>query len=139
MQTYQEILAEITQRGHRLTKARRGILKLLWQKQKPVAASDIQALLEQGGMVVNKTTVYRELEFLECEKYIDEVRLKDGRRYYEIVMAHHHHVICVKCNSVDDVVLQSELGKEEQRIEREMKFKILHHSLEFFGVCALCQ
>jgi Fe2+ or Zn2+ uptake regulation protein len=139
MKTYQEILKDITQRGYRMTKARCGILKLLCERRKPVAAIDMQALLERDGVIINKTTVYRELEFLECEKYIDKVQLKDGLRYYEIVMKHHHHVVCVKCDSVDDIVLHHELWKEEQRIKKEMKFQVLQHSLEFFGICKLCQ
>lgn len=137
--TYQEIIRRVRTRGHRLTKARLGVLELLWRKQKPLPASDMRELLEKQGIVVNKTTIYRELDFLAREKYIEEVWLNDGRRYYECLSKHHHHLICIQCKGVDDVVLENEFEKEEKRIERNVGFKVLNHSLEFFGVCAACQ
>lgn len=139
MKDYQEIIGRLRAQGHRVTKTRQGVLKLLSENRKPVAASETPKLLEREGIIVNKTTVYRELDFLFREGCIDEVRLNDGRRYYEMVSEHHHHAICIECKGVDDVVLESELAKEEKRIERELDFKILHHSLEFFGVCARCR
>ncbi|MDD5084150.1 MAG: Fur family transcriptional regulator [Candidatus Moranbacteria bacterium] len=139
MKTYQEAIQQIRARGYRLTRARQGVLKLLWKKRKPLAASDMQDLLAKQGIIVNKTTVYRELEFLAQEKHIEEVRLHDGRRYYECVSSHHHHLICVTCKSIDDVILENEFEREERQIEREAGFKVLNHSLEFFGVCAQCQ
>jgi Fe2+ or Zn2+ uptake regulation protein len=139
MTTYEEAANRMRADGHRLTKARMAILKLLQDKRKPLAASDMKSFLEKKDITVNKTTVYRELEFLTQEKYIDEVRLHDGRKYYEYVSEHHHHLICITCHRVDDIVLENEFEKEEKRIESDIGFKVLNHSLEFFGVCANCR
>ncbi len=139
MTTYQDILSEIRKRGHRLTRARTGIVKLLWKKKRPLTAIDIRELLERQDLCVNKTTIYRELGFLTQEKYIEEVWLNDGRKYYEYISEHHHHLICIECRGVDDIVLETEFEKTEKHIQRKEGFKILNHSLEFFGVCAQCQ
>lgn len=139
MKNYQEIIGQLRAQGHRVTKTRQGVLKLLSEHQKPIAAADIGSLLEKRGITVNKTTVYREVEFLSREGYIEEVRFADGRRYYEISSEHHHHLVCVRCQGIDDVVLENEFLKEEECIERDIGFKVLNHSLEFFGVCARCR
>lgn len=139
MENYQEIIKQLHVQGHRVTKTRQGVLKLLLEHQKPIPAADMGALLEERGIVVNKTTIYRELEFLSREGYIEEVRFGDGRRYYEISSEHHHHLVCVRCQGIDDVVLENEFLKEEERIEHAIGFKVLSHSLEFFGVCAGCR
>ena len=137
--TYQETISTLQKRGYRLTKTRRGILTLLWRKEKPVTALDVQTFLETQGTPVNKTTVYRELEFLLEEKCIQDVWLNDGKRYYEKVSMHHHHIVCVHCNNIRDVFLKKEFEHEERDIEKLTSFKILHHSLEFFGVCERCR
>lgn len=136
---YKDILVKLREDGHRLTKTRTEVVKLLYVEQKPIAASDVQALLRQRGIDVNKTTIYRELDFLVQKHYIQEIWLNDGCTYYECISNHHHHLICTVCKGIDDIVLQNEFVQEERRIEREMQFKISHHSLEFFGVCARCQ
>lgn len=139
MKTYQEILQHISDKGYRLTKTRKGILDLLWKKHKPLSAIDIQSALKQRKNPVNKTTVYRELEFLVREKLAEEMVMNDGKRYYEVVSEHHHHLICVQCKSIDDVVLENEFEREEALIERDAGFKVLNHSLEFFGLCEQCR
>lgn len=139
MKDFQEIIKQIRAQGYRVTKTRQGILELLAEYRKPVAAADIGSLLEGRGIAVNKTTVYRELDFLSEKNYIEEVRFSDGRRYYEVSSDHHHHLVCVRCRGIDDVVLENEFSKEEERIERSIGFKVLSHSLEFFGVCARCR
>lgn len=92
-------------------------------------------------MTVNKTTVYRELERMRSLRIIESRQLHDRRQYYELASrGHHHHLVCLRCERVEDVdVNERELLLEEQKVSREKNFAIVRHSLEFFGVCTECQ
>ena len=139
MKTSEHTIAIIREQGHRITTSRRGIIEALFCTKHPVSASDIQAMLSQKNIAVNKTTVYRELDFLVKEGIVSEVHLRDTQKYYEIIHEHHHHIVCLQCHKVDDVVLHRELDEEERRIEMQIGYKVKRHSLEFFGICLKCQ
>ena len=122
----------------RQTKTRRGVLLVLENSQ-PLAAPEILARLKENNIVVNKTTVYRELDFLLNKKVIAEVILKDGLKRYELqVPEHGHHLICLQCQKIERVALDNDLDKQEKAITRSRGFKVLNHSLEFYGLCRHC-
>lgn len=122
----------------RQTKTRRGVLLVLENSQ-PLAAPEILTRLKENNIVVNKTTVYRELDFLLGKKVIAEVILKDGLKRYELqAMEHGHHLICLQCQKIERVALDNDLDKQEKAIARSRGFKVLNHSLEFYGVCRNC-
>ncbi|NCN99547.1 transcriptional repressor [Candidatus Falkowbacteria bacterium] len=122
----------------RQTKTRRGVLLVLKNSQ-PLAAPEILDILKENNIVVNKTTVYRELDFLLNKKVIAEVILKDGLKRYELqVPEHGHHLICLQCQKIERVALDNDLDKQEKAITRSRGFKVLNHSLEFYGLCRHC-
>jgi Fe2+ or Zn2+ uptake regulation protein len=129
----------LTLENHRQTKVRKALLKIFAQDNKPFSVPEILAFLQKENLTPNKTTIYRELEFLIEKDIIHEVRLGDRKTRYETTAQdHHHHLICIKCKKIEDVLLTIDVDSEEKRIEKEKKFKVLHHSLEFFGVCKQC-
>jgi Fe2+ or Zn2+ uptake regulation protein len=124
--------------GCRTTKTRTAILAILSNTQ-PVSAVAIKERLARHNILVNKTTVYRELEFLQSRKVISEVVFQDGVKRYELVPEEHgHHVICLSCHKVERVSLANDLEVQEKKIARQLNFKILNHSLEFYGLCQGC-
>jgi Fe2+ or Zn2+ uptake regulation protein len=127
-------------KDYRLTPARKNILELFSYSCKPMTAQQILSYLAKNKIFVNKTTIYRELDFLLKKDFIKELHISSGRRYYERTeQKHHHHLICKKCGTIEDVTLIQNLAKEEKRLELEKDFKITDHSLEFFGLCVNCQ
>lgn len=84
--------------------------------------------------------MYRELDFLVAQKIIRELRFRDGTRRYEITPSdHHHHIVCVDCNAIEHISLEKDLEKEEKIIAQKNEFKVLSHSLEFYGLCSRCK
>jgi len=139
MKDITEILTILQSRGCRLTPVRRAILKLFISKHEPLSSRNIQEILASQKMPVNKTTVYRELDFLKNQKIIEEFQFNDRIKRYEIISGHHHHLVCIYCNKVECVVLDQDLEKQEKKIAKDKNFKIINHSLEFYGVCRKCQ
>ncbi len=140
MHNSKQLINELRVKSHRITKIREAILNLLAKAKEPLSSVDIQALLENNRIPANKTTVYRELYFLQSQEMIRELKFSDAAKYYEIMPEdHHHHVVCVKCDKVEHVVLEKDLDLQEKAIAKNKKFKILNHTLEFYGICRSCQ
>lgn len=143
MTASQIILDALKKDGHRLTPARIELIDIVLQSKKPLAADEILKKLSARKTAVNKTTVYREIEFLTKEKVLTELHLGERKLRYEMAgMDHHHHLVCVDCKNVEDFVLAPEAIQKEHAQERQIaskkKFKVISHRLEFFGICKNC-
>jgi len=132
----QDLEREIKKRGHRLTKARSTILDLFKKAKAPLTAQELLRSLKKS----HKTTVYRELDFLVKEKFIHKVDFGDQIKRYELMsQAHHHHVICIKCNTVKDVQIKRNICDQNRAIAKQTGFEVTRHALEFFGLCNRCK
>lgn len=141
MNDTEEIFAFWRARGLRLTKTRRAFAELFSRSPAPLSVPDILCELRRMRVAVNKTTVYRELERMQQLGIIEGRQLGDRKQYYELVSrGHHHHLVCLRCERVEDAdVDETGLLLEERKVSREKNFAIVRHSLEFFGVCTECQ
>lgn len=125
----------------RQTPVHKALLDMLSKNKTPLSAFDILAKLHAQKLEVNKTTVYRQLAILEKRGLVHSVRLSDRSVRYELTDTgnHHHHLVCIKCNDIKDIDFKNHLEHQEKRIQKNNRFKILRHSLEFFGLCGNCQ
>ncbi len=115
-------------------------MHLLENAKKPISVPDIIKELRQKKLTTNKTTVYRYLALLLEQNRINEIEFREGKKRYELSNSkHHHHIICKNCDRIEDVEIGDAFKIEEKKIEHAKKFKVLSHSLEFFGLCADCQ
>lgn len=138
---YPQIIAIPLKEHHlRLTKTRKVLAELFLQNETPLSVPGILREFLKRHISVNKTTVYRELERWQSMGIIDKVQLGDRKQHYELAARnHHHHLVCVRCERVEDVDMdETTLCAEEKKMSREKKFSILRHSLEFFGLCKMC-
>lgn len=106
----------------------------------PLSVPRILDELGCRGIVVNKTTVYRELEQLEKIGMVKSLLLQDRKQYFELATRdHHHHFVCMECEKVEDILFdESDLLRQEALLTQRKGFSIFRHSLEFFGLCKLC-
>ncbi len=134
------VFQKLTDLGVRLSRTRREVLALLSEASAPLSVPMMLESLEEKGKRPNKTTVYRELEFLKRIGIVEELTLRNDIALYELAGPHHHHLVCVDCGTVRDVSVPDEsLVREERRIERKEGFRIIDHSLEFLGLCGGCR
>jgi len=123
----------------RLTKIRKLLVEILIRSDGPVTVSQLLSLVHPKSPKVNKTTIYRQLEFLIQNSLAKSVDFGDGTIRYEWDSKdHHHHLICQKCHRIESVNLTGDLTILERKITEQKQFQILRHSLEFFGYCSRC-
>ena len=139
MKTPEMMIEELRSKGFRRTVAREALLRVFSGSDSPLSVPEIERRLAASARRFNKTTVYREIGFLKTAGYVTELALRNDMALYELAGPHHHHLVCVDCGTVRDIDFRESLGREERRIERREGFRILDHSLEFFGLCGNCQ
>lgn len=124
--------------GLRITPARVAILKILDKATQPIDISTITTSVATNKLIADQATIYRIIESFLEKKIINKFQFQEKKFYYEINRADHHHAICTKCGKIEDISNCS-IKRTESRINEKFGFKVSHHSLEFFGLCASCQ
>ena len=132
----------LKQKGYKLTPQRRAIVDVIIEKEgEHLTAEEIYDEVKKICPDIGLATVYRTVLLLEEVGVIFKLDLNDGCRRYELVHSEethrHHHLVCNECRAVFEV--QDDLLDElEESIETTYGFKILDHSVKFFGVCSEC-
>jgi Fur family ferric uptake transcriptional regulator len=123
----------------RQTPIRIAICSFFNENHGPADYVQILDYLKKQGLDANKTTIYRQLDFLLSEGLIRELDFGEGKKRYELKSGHHHHLLCTKCKHIECVDIEDNFQKEEEEILKRNNFKIKSHMLEFFGICGKCQ
>lgn len=137
-----ELKENLKEKGYKLTPQRRAILDIIIDKEgQHLTAEEIYDEVKKICPDIGLATVYRTVLLLEEVNVIYKLDLNDGCSRYGLVHSdeehRHHHLVCNKCKKVFEV--QDDLLEElEERIEKTYKFKILDHSVKFFGICSDC-
>ncbi|MBM4306513.1 MAG: transcriptional repressor [Deltaproteobacteria bacterium] len=135
-----EILKKLRGNGFRITPARKSIIDILSVKHDAVSLTELKKHLETRNVRADRTTIYREILFLKQQGTICEIPIGGGKKGYKICEdGHHHHLICIRCNRVEEIVLKNTLALQEKKIARQRGFQVLDHLLEFYGFCGDCQ
>lgn len=131
----ENILNEIRKRGGRITKTRKAIIKALLEAKCMLSPSEIASKIKPRP---DRSTIYRELLFL----YKNNIVIKSSclnKSCFEIAKDHHHHLVCLKCSSFTKIPASGEITRKEEKIAKRNNFKIINHSLDFYGICRKCQ
>lgn len=117
--------------GMRLSRQRRYILELLWQKKEHLSAREIYDRLNREGREIGHTSVYQNLEALSEQGIIECLERSDGRLYGHISDTHSH----VNCTNTQQIIdIHVELPPELiQQVEAETGVKITDYRIDFFG------
>lgn len=124
--------------GGRLTKTKKAIIDILFKNHCCLTRQEIIKKLKIKKIKPDRSTIYRELHFL-TKKNIIIKNIINKTDYYEIPKDHHHHLICLNCNSLSKVKIANHLKKQEKQIAKQNNFNIIGHSLDFYGYCYKCQ
>jgi len=126
--------------NQRYTDGRKRLIETLYNSGRPVSVNEILNLEPD----LAQSSIYRNLDALEQSKVIDRITFKSGVFYElsESFLGHHHHMVCLSCDSVIDVELSASDEKAIDRIldnaSRMHNFVPTHHTLDIQGFCELC-
>lgn len=134
-----EIIRAFREKGYRITPQRLAIFDILAKSEGHPSAEMIYRQIKKVFPVTSLATVYKTIasvkelgEVLELG-FSDDSSRYDGQKPYP-----HPHLICTKCKIIFDPDLES-LEHLTEELTRESGFKIVHHRIDFFGICPDCQ
>lgn len=78
------------------TNARKELLNILSQENKPVSFEDVKDRLH-----MDKATFYRNVAKFESELILNSFESNDKKKYYELAESPHAHIVCNVCNTIE--------------------------------------
>jgi Fur family ferric uptake transcriptional regulator len=133
-------LASLRSRGQRDGGARRAVIELLGRQQCCLTAQEIFDKLRAEGRRVGIASVYRTLEQLSRDGFVQRIDLGSGTARFEPLHAggqHHHHVVCEDCGRVE-AFADDELERALHKVEGRTGYAVAGHDVVLRGVCASC-
>ena len=125
--------------GHKVTKPRLQVLKVLEEAQRPASPYDIQGLLRQQGKYLNHVTIYRILDLL-CRLDLAHKVLSSGG-FVKCSLGEkegcHRLMVCSCCGAFQEFASE-ELCREENELAQNSGFHTEYHLSESSGVCSDC-
>lgn len=127
---------QLSERGIRDTAQRRAVVEAAVRRQGRFTANDIVAELAPRG--IGRATVFRALDLLVDVGILARLHSDSHHAYTVCGIEHHHHLVCVGCDAVEEIVSLS-AERLVQRIAEDAGFEPQGHLLEIVGLCRACQ
>lgn len=136
------LVARLRRLNQRVTPNRETIIAALAAARRPLTIPEI--LRARRGLA--QSSVYRNLVVLEEAGVVR--RIVTGGEFARFELAedltdHHHHLVCERCGSVEDVPAQAGLERSvataASQIARSTGFRTQHHRFDLVGVCRDCR
>ena len=136
-----QTLEELQRAGYRSGGARRSVIQLLGRQECCLTAQEIFDGLRAEGRGVGIASVYRILDLLADQGFVQRVEIGDAITRFEPAHAggdHHHHLVCNSCGKVEafeDEGLEHAL----RQVERKTGYTTAGHDVLLRGACQDCR
>lgn len=94
-------------------------------------------ILLQKFSSISLATIYKNVNLMIENAFIQEVKIPNAKSVYELTKEAHSHLVCEKCGSIADIVL--DLSPIKELDLKETHFKINKADLVLSGLCENCQ
>ena len=119
--------------GLRMTDQRRTIATLLDSITDHPDVEELHRRINEVDRSISLATVYRTVKLFEESGILEKLEFGDGRaRYEDADREHHDHLINIQNGEVIEFV-NSDIEKLQEKIARDLGFKLLGHKLELYG------
>jgi Fur family ferric uptake transcriptional regulator len=131
----------LLRKGLRNGGARRAVINLLADQDCCLSAQEIFDLLRGSGRAVGIASIYRVLDLLTSEGFLQRIDLGSGVSRFEPLRssgAHHHHLVCDGCGKVEafeDRALENAI----HRVEEGSGYVVAAHDVVLHGACGDCR
>lgn len=129
----------IKEHGYRLTPQRQIILEVLHEAGTHCTPEDVYQRVQTRSSAINRTTVYRTLDFLVRLGLVTTAHLQGNQVIYELASDQpHHHLVCQQCDKVE-MIDHTMVASMLANIEAHSGYQINTDHLVLFGICPHCQ
>ena len=127
-------------RGHRSGGARRAVIELLGRQHCCLTAQEIFDQLRGEGRRIGIASVYRALEQLTRDGFVQRIDIGAGVSRFEPIHSdgeHHHHLVCDDCGKVE-AFADDELERALRNVEGRTGYSVAGHDVVLRGACQDC-
>lgn len=118
----------------RMTGQRRVIARVLSDAHDHPSVEEVHRRAHGADSRISLSTVYRTLRLFADKGILERHEFRAGRgRYEEATREHHDHLIDIATGGVIEF-RSEEIEKLQERIARELGYKLVGHRLELYGV-----
>ena len=133
---------ELRAAGLKVTLPRVKILELLegaHRENRHLSAEDVFRQLRDAGEDIGLATVYRVLTQFQDAGLVIKHNFDREQAVFELESGEHHdHMVCLRCNKVTEFT-DALIEERQQAIADQHGFRLTHHALYMYGICADCE
>jgi Fur family ferric uptake transcriptional regulator len=136
-----QTLDELRRAGYRSGGARLAVIQLLGKQTCCLSAQEIFDRLRAEGRGVGIASVYRILDFLADQGFVQRVDIGDAITRFEPAHSdgvHHHHLVCNSCGKVE-AFADERLEHALRQVERKTGYTTAGHDVLLRGACRDCR
>ena len=133
-------IASLLSKGHRSGGARHAVVELLCRQHCCLTAQEIFDQLRAEGRRVGIASVYRVLEQLTRDGFVQRIDIGAGISRFEPIHSdgeHHHHLVCDDCGKVE-AFADDELERALRKVEGRTGYSVAGHDVVLRGACSDC-
>lgn len=132
-----DFIATLRDHGLQVTYQRLAIYQALYHNNMHPSAEEIYQLVRKRFPMISLGTVYKTLERFHDVNLIQKVSPVTEVARYDAIIAPHHHLICIECQAIKDV-LDPTLDQKITPPEGN-GFQILRQQVVYQGYCPACR
>lgn len=139
MDSQAEMLKTLRAAGHRVTRQRTSILAVIAENNTHLTGEEILQRVRKRYPYLNKSTVYRSLDWLTRLGLVNQTDCGRGAVEYELHShPHHHHAVCRDCGRIE-AVDHALFIPLEKVMQARYGFQADLDHFAIFGLCRRCR
>jgi Fe2+ or Zn2+ uptake regulation protein len=132
-----DLVELLHRRGLRATPQRRAIIDVVGAAAGHVTAESVFEQVRTELPTISLKTVYETLHSLVAVGEMREIFLGAGPTRFDTTVGSHHHLICLKCNRIEDIDIDFDV--DAIAADQRQGFSIVRTDVIAWGHCPDCE